>query len=435
MESPQLTLYVHHSLADGHHLAELLLELFSRYTDVVCTGSAGPANTQPAPESLEALLERRGIRKHQRSGLERFIPAMFAYELPPPRSPEQVGNPAQPVAGPAARGRLTERETTALVEFGQAHRLFLNSLLSAAILLAEWQLRNNPDIPIPYVYVVDLRSLLEPPVPPMGATNPLGMATYLAAIKPTTNLVDLAHDVAKAFQADLSDGVIQQSMLHFKPQYDEANEGYPMSSLQRTLVELLICALLRTWRWPTGKRRFIDPPRYSICIRLERSGINWPLSVIPTPPSPSGRLIWCFRFCAKPRSIISDEEGPGADCFIDFQRARTRSGGIAASRRSGGTARTRRPANRNAADARLNVLASKNVTAMSNRTPGTRLRMSCRTIDGPVAASNPTAAPTCASSATGLRASCRSRSAVRRTGTGRRRVAAARNLRAPSDTC
>jgi phenolphthiocerol/phthiocerol/phthiodiolone dimycocerosyl transferase len=223
----ELTLYAHHSLADGHHLAELLLELFSRYTDVVCTGSAGPASTQPAPESLEALLERRGIRKHRRSGLERFIPAMFAHELPPPRSPEHVGNPAQPVAVPAARGRLTERETTALVEFGQAHRLFLNSLLSAAILLAEWRLRKNPDIPIPYVYVVDLRSLLEPPVPPMGATNPLGMATYLAAIKPTTNLVDLAHDVAEAFQTDLSDGVIQQSMLHFKPQYDEGQRGLP----------------------------------------------------------------------------------------------------------------------------------------------------------------------------------------------------------------
>jgi phenolphthiocerol/phthiocerol/phthiodiolone dimycocerosyl transferase len=222
-----LTFYVHHSLADGYHLAELLLELFSRYTDVVCTGSAGPASAQTAPESLEALLEQRGIRKHHRSGLERFMPAMFAYELPPPQSPERVSNPAKPVAVPAARGRLTERETTALIEFGQAHRLFLNPLVSAAILLAEWRLRKIPDIPIPYVYVVDLRSLLEPPVPPMGATNPLGMATYLAEIRPQTNLVDLAHDVAETFRADLSDGVIQQSMLHFKPQYDEGQRGLP----------------------------------------------------------------------------------------------------------------------------------------------------------------------------------------------------------------
>ena len=223
----ELTLCVHHSLADGYHLAGLLLELFATYTDVVCTGSAGPVSAQPAPESLEAVLQKRSIRKHQQSGLERFLPAMFAYELPPPRSPGRVRKHTEPVAVPAARGRLTERETTALVEFGQAHGLFLNPLVSAAILLAEWRLRKTPDIPIPYVYVVDLRSLLEPPVPPMGATNPLGMATYLATIKPNTKLVDLARDVAETFRIDLSDGVIQQSMLHFKPQYDDGQRGLP----------------------------------------------------------------------------------------------------------------------------------------------------------------------------------------------------------------
>ena len=182
----ELILCAHHSLADGYHLAGLLVELFSRYTDVVSTGSAGPVSAQAAPEPLEAVLEQRGIQKKQRSGLERFMPAMFAYELSSPRPAERLCNPASPVAVPAARGRLTERETTALVEFGQGHRLFLNQLVSAAILLAEWRIRKTPDIPIPYVYVVDLRPLLEPPVPPMGATNPLGMATYLAAIKPNT---------------------------------------------------------------------------------------------------------------------------------------------------------------------------------------------------------------------------------------------------------
>jgi phenolphthiocerol/phthiocerol/phthiodiolone dimycocerosyl transferase len=223
----ELTLYVHHSLADGHHAAGLLFELFSRYTEVVRTGSAGPVSAQPAPESLEAVLEQRGIRKIQRSGLERFMPAMFAYELPPPRLAQRLSNPAKPVAAPTARGRLTKLETTALVEFGRAHRLFLNPLVSAAILMAEWRLRETPEIPIPYVYVIDLRMLLEPPVPAMGATNPLGMATYLATIKPNTNLVDLAHDIAENLQADLSDGVIQQSMLHFKPQYDEDQRGLP----------------------------------------------------------------------------------------------------------------------------------------------------------------------------------------------------------------
>jgi hypothetical protein len=40
-------------------------------------------------------------------------------------------------------------------------------------------------------------------------------------------LVDLARDVAETFRIDLSDGVIQQSMLHFKPQYDDDQRGLP----------------------------------------------------------------------------------------------------------------------------------------------------------------------------------------------------------------
>jgi phenolphthiocerol/phthiocerol/phthiodiolone dimycocerosyl transferase len=223
----EVTLYVHHSLADGHHQAALLFELFSRYTDVVSTGGPGPVSAAPAPVSLENLLDRRGIATNRRSGLERFMPAMFAYELAPPRVPELRGNATRPVPAPTARGRLTTEETNALVEFGRANRLFLNPLTSAAVLLAEWQLRGTPDIPIPYVYIVDLRTLLDPPVGAMEATDPLGMATYLAHIDSKTELVGLARDIAGSLATDLSDGVVQTSMLHFKPQYDDGPRGLP----------------------------------------------------------------------------------------------------------------------------------------------------------------------------------------------------------------
>jgi hypothetical protein len=226
-DESEVTLFVHHSVADGNRAAALLFELFSRYTDMVRTGDPGDVTPHPAPESLETLLEQRGIRKLQRSGLERFMPAMFAYELPAPRRPPPPNNSAGPVAVPTARGRLTKEETTALVEFGLGQRLFLNPLVSAAILLAEWQLRDTPEIPIPYVYVVDLRMLLDPPVPVMGATNPLGTATYLATITSDTTLADLGRDIAGNLATDLADGVVQQSMLHFKPQYDEGQRGLP----------------------------------------------------------------------------------------------------------------------------------------------------------------------------------------------------------------
>ncbi len=225
--STALTLYTHHSLADAHHAFGLLEELFSLYTDVVTTGDPGPVTPQPAPEALELLLEQRGVTKQRRSGLERLFTALFAYDLPAAEQPPMLPNPdaIQPI--PVARIRFTEEETSELVEFGRANQLSLNSVVAAAILLAEWELRNTPHVPIPYIYPVDLRYLLTPPVSTTGSTLPLGVATYLAEIRPDTDLVDLARGIVDAFRADLSDGVIQQSALHFNLQYEGTPPGLP----------------------------------------------------------------------------------------------------------------------------------------------------------------------------------------------------------------
>jgi phenolphthiocerol/phthiocerol/phthiodiolone dimycocerosyl transferase len=226
-ERAEVTLYVHHALADAHHVFSLLEELFSRYTDAVTTGDVGPIAQQPAPDSLERVLEKRGMEKKARSGLERLMPVIFAYELPATTPPPMPANPDVPQAIPAARIRLTEQETADLVEFGLANQLSLNSLVAAAILLAEWELRDTPHIPIPYLYPVDLRYLVSPPVSATGSTNPVGVATFLAEIGPDTDIVNLARDIVASFRADLSDGVIQQSLLHFSLQYQGNPPGLP----------------------------------------------------------------------------------------------------------------------------------------------------------------------------------------------------------------
>jgi hypothetical protein len=60
-----------------------------------------------------------------------------------------------------------------------------------------------------------------------GCTNPVGLATYLAEIDHNTRVVDLARDIAETFRKDLSEGVIQQSRLHFSPQYVGNPPGMP----------------------------------------------------------------------------------------------------------------------------------------------------------------------------------------------------------------
>jgi hypothetical protein len=223
----QPTLYVHHSLADGHHEFSLIEEVFSWYTDLVCTGSIDPVTVQPTPDPLEVVLAERGVHKQKRSGLERFMPAMFAYELPPSRRAATEVTSGSPTRVPMALCRLDERMTHDVVAFCRAQRISVNALLSSVALTAEWQLRETPNIPVPYIYPVDLRYVLSPPVSATACTNPVGVATYLAEIDHHTDVVAIARDIAATFRKDLSDGVIQQSLLHFSPQYVGNPPGLP----------------------------------------------------------------------------------------------------------------------------------------------------------------------------------------------------------------
>jgi phenolphthiocerol/phthiocerol/phthiodiolone dimycocerosyl transferase len=223
----QLTLYVHHSLADGHHEFSLVEELLSYYTDLICTGRIAPVTVQPAPDALEVVLAQRGIQKQRRSGLERFMPAMFAYDLPPSRRAGSAVKPSAPVRVPMAGCQLSERETRGLIALSRAHKVSLNGLLSASLLMAEWRVRGRTNIPVPYLYPVDLRYVLSPPLSATACTNPLGVATYLAEIDHTTDVVSLARDIVETYRKDVSDGVIQQSLLHFSPQYVGNPPGLP----------------------------------------------------------------------------------------------------------------------------------------------------------------------------------------------------------------
>ena len=224
---PQPTVYIHHSLADGHHQFSLVEELFSTYTDLVTTGSMRPVKVAPAPDSLEVILANRGVEKRHRSGLERLLKAMFVYDLPPSRRATTEANPPLPKLVPMAYLTLNAADTERIIEFCRANKLGLNALLSAAVLMAEWRLRNTPKIPVPYVYPVDLRYVLSPPVSATECTNPVGIATYLAEIQPDTDVVELARDINDTFRKDIAEGVIQQSFLHFSPQYVGNPPGLP----------------------------------------------------------------------------------------------------------------------------------------------------------------------------------------------------------------
>ena len=224
----QPTLYVHHSLADGHHQFSLIEELFSYYTDLVCTGSIASGHRPSRAGTVRGCARRTGHTQTEAVGTRavhardvRLRPASI------PASHRRCQTCVRPCVFRWRGAGSPSARHSDLIAFCRAHRLGLNGLLSAAVLLAEWQLRDTPNIPVPYIYPVDLRYILSPPVSATACTNPLGVATYLAEIDHNTDVVELARDIAETFRADLSDGVIQQSLLHFSPQYVGNPPGLP----------------------------------------------------------------------------------------------------------------------------------------------------------------------------------------------------------------
>ncbi|KXP11235.1 acyltransferase [Tsukamurella pulmonis] len=226
-EETAATLYVHHALADGHHQFALIEELFGIYTDLATTGTVRVGPVQPTPAALETVLADRAVVKQRRSGLERFMPAMYAYDLPPSRRSVTAERPDVPVLVPMVQHTFTAEDTRALFDLSRAERVSVNGIVSAAVLLAEWRLRGATAVPVPYIYPVDLRYVLSPTVSATACTNPVGVATYLAEIGSGTRILDLAREIAETFRADLAEGVIQQSLLHFRPAYVGNPPGLP----------------------------------------------------------------------------------------------------------------------------------------------------------------------------------------------------------------
>ena len=189
------------------------------------------------------------------------------------------------------------------------------------------------------------------------------MATYLAEIHHNTGVVGLARDIAETFRADLSDGVIQQSLLHFSPQYVGNPPGLP------DVVMLTDNGLVPPMRTPPGVELTAAHGDLYFAVN---AGIDMYTSKIfagrlmieyhSHAPAPEkvhrgdtlAALLHCRAACRNRCQLT----GPKAYLWY------------CSALRTGGTTRTRRLATRNPVDARLNVLASKKETAISNRTPG-----------------------------------------------------------------
>jgi hypothetical protein len=204
-DQANVTLLIHHCIADSRHSLSVLDDLWSLYTDLA-QGKPGDIVPHDYPDSLEKLLADSGISEPHRDGAPP-PPAAVVLARHSPVS-DKDGHPVE--TDPTIRCLLSTDCTAALVEFGHRHALTINGLVSAAILRAEAEVRNVPVEGVPYLYFVDLRKRLTPPVAGTAGTNVLSYASFTAA-RSTAGLSDLARMINEELQSELADCTIHRA--------------------------------------------------------------------------------------------------------------------------------------------------------------------------------------------------------------------------------
>jgi acetyltransferase len=114
----------------------------------------------------------------------------------------------------ATRTRFSREETAGLIELARSAGVTVNGLISAAILLAEAECRRCPLTDLLYVYAVNLRGMVDPPVAPAEVTNMTGAASYASTDESPTELLALAQAIRSVLDAQVADCLPLQTPLH-----------------------------------------------------------------------------------------------------------------------------------------------------------------------------------------------------------------------------
>ncbi|MEU8894581.1 acyltransferase [Nocardia sp. NPDC048505] len=207
----RVTLFAHHSVADAGHCVQLVSRLWDFYT------APEEVVPQDLPRSLESFAAERGITASPLSGLEdltRPLPpeARAVPADPPTPAPPALAHPSRVVLDPDATARI--------VALGHRPGLTVNGLVTAALLRAyAAETGSAAGTTVGCLYPVDLRTRFDPPVPRAAGTNMAGLAAFAAEVDRSADVSALAQRISSRLHHDLSEGIVQQSVLHFPDYY------------------------------------------------------------------------------------------------------------------------------------------------------------------------------------------------------------------------
>ncbi|MGW4847648.1 phthiocerol/phthiodiolone dimycocerosyl transferase family protein [Nocardia brasiliensis] len=200
-ERANVTLLLHHSVADGHHALAVLAELWSLYTDFARGAVVAPPEPQGYPIAVEVMLAERGFE----------VAAPLPVDGDVPVAPAADGG-WWLLTG--LRCGLDEDRSRALADYGHRHSVTLNGLVSAAIVLALAEVFEVPNADVLYMFPVDLRTRVGPAVGFTEVTNALGPVLY----RPddgAVELVDIARSINARLAADLAERTVHRRVAEF----------------------------------------------------------------------------------------------------------------------------------------------------------------------------------------------------------------------------
>ncbi|MFQ6329981.1 phthiocerol/phthiodiolone dimycocerosyl transferase family protein [Nocardia sp. CWNU-33] len=206
-DSASVTLVIHHSVADAYHALAILGDLWFYYR-AATEGRLPEPEIHPYPEPVEALLAARGIEKFPNPAAAAPAPGLAVTSTPAPDTIDPGYQMSQ-----TTRCRLSKAATAQLVDLGHREQVTVHGLVSAAILLMEAEIRALPLTELMYLYSVDLRTRVSPPIGLTDGTDVLGFTNYVPGADAGTTLIGLARGVCDALQAAVDSGFVQQTPL------------------------------------------------------------------------------------------------------------------------------------------------------------------------------------------------------------------------------
>jgi hypothetical protein len=213
-----LVLWVSHCIADGFRAMYLWTRLAYLYKQLVERGSVGDLLVQPLPKSPERLLLDRGVEKRDiELPLERADGIRWSGRMP--KAEDLPEGDLQPVQ------RQTSLDPDMAVKLRAAAKKFgctIQGLVAGAIAVAE---RSNftdvPDdeqVPLCIASVVEMRGMVNPPVPPAGVTNFANWSFTRVGVSRDSDPVAVGRTVIEQLRADLESGLLEQILLHPPPE-------------------------------------------------------------------------------------------------------------------------------------------------------------------------------------------------------------------------